>query len=961
MLFAAVVYYFFIRKRVKDAPYNVFALMQKKGLASQAHVFFRWWVYLRLRPYILGNFETKRAFMSYSWPSRAYPNYWGQEKERAAVCQIVRDLEYAGVRAWHDKYRARIGDQLDSNSQVDPEDDLNVIKNGLEKSDAIILFGTKAYLKKCQKSKNLLTPHVVYLEAEQIFELAKRPDKRFIPLCVSTTNGVIARQCMPVELVNGRKTEAFCWPSEDYFNTYFDLIKSIYPIPSPNAHFEQLVEDFFVGLRALSQQWWWRRSNIIADYNQQLIRFREDVLHVAATEDWVSMPVNLDYYVSPPVRRNHQYVQRMFSMDQTEGPDELVEFQQLMSSFRFLALTGLPGSGKTQIAKNYFLESKASNRFSGYVWIEADCEIALFEKCGDFFQARRMGYDKQHPERSFQQFFSAKKNYLFVFDCCDRLGQKTLDAVLPVNTDEHTIVVTSTHTNWQLYRVVGAMSDAECICLYQKICGSHADMEGVLDLCVKLGRFVLALTQAFNYIRVCPTVTAGGYIHLFEHQKKQLLSKQLPPGLEDEHLPAWATFELILEKLPADAVRLLYYTALLPPEGASIALLQCIYRCFVGAGESIEAEERLNQAASQLSKYSLLSRSLTCVSAHFLIRSVAVDKMVDDRRALINEVAQAIVEQSEEMQPDISFVGRSAQVLITQLEYMVSTHRAHIEGDQVGFRLQSVLAYLCYRSFLYDKALVNFIACADILRVSSRILAHQQIVFYRRYAMLSSVMRDDAKSAECLARMQAIIDTNRASLPEVLVRFESDYSMLVRANTDSDNERFVEAEALLDGLAGRFVNSAYNDSYLAYKVYDLLGFCSGSQGSYDKALASFKSAMRILDSKKLGSTIEKSLVMSNVGDVLISLERFERARGYLTQALAIAKQLFGSVHPIFVGLYINLALVEKGLSQFANAESYLSKASKNANEFPGFSIPGGMLTFLEKTREEVRQLAAGPH
>ena len=240
-----------------------------------------------------------------------------------------------------------------------------------------------------------------------------------------------------------------------------------------------------------------------------------------------------------------------------------------------VAVRGLGGMGKSQVALEYAYRMRASGRYQLVGWVRADSAVTAAEDLAAMAPLLGLAADGPAGEvaASVVAALGPRRDWLVVFDNAQVPGD--LAAVLPGGSGH--VLITSRNRAWsgvasQLDLEV--FSRAESVEFLYKRSG-RPEPEGAAELAGELGDLPLALAQAAAYIDA-RAVTISGYLALY---RDPVLARQLrDEGLESGEYPAsvartWLlTFGQLAGDRPA-AVELLRLCAFLDPDDIDLDVL----------------------------------------------------------------------------------------------------------------------------------------------------------------------------------------------------------------------------------------------------------------------------------------------------------------------------------------------------------------------------------------------------
>jgi len=315
-----------------------------------------------------------------------------------------------------------------------------------------------------------------------------------------------------------------------------------------------------------------------------------------------------------------------------------------------VALTGLAGVGKSQVALEYVYRKK--REYDLVAWIRGEERAVLesdlvdlaaslgLEQAGDPDTALVLSAVKRHLD--------GRSGWLLIFDNVER--PETLLRYLPADPSGH-VIVTSRWRNWGRYAenlAVDPFESAEAIAFMERRL-SGEEPAAVRRLVDELGRLPLALEEAAAYMEATGR-SVSSYLELFENHHRALLDQIRPP--DDYPWTFRTALEVSLQHLQtqSDAVHVLKLLAFVAPDDISVPLL---LRKELETGDT-PFEIASDHCVSTLAKYSLLKIDRDAVAVHRLVQLVVRDRLSADEYA---HYGMRVLELVEEQFPSVGAMG----------------------------------------------------------------------------------------------------------------------------------------------------------------------------------------------------------------------------------------------------------------------------------------------------------------
>ena len=359
---------------------------------------------------------------------------------------------------------------------------------------------------------------------------------------------------------------------------------------------------------------------------------------------------------TPPERHNLPRPNRFF----TGREGYLKELRELLETDCIVALSGLGGIGKTQIALQY-AHRYHPDVYPTALWVNAADTTTLeadFAYLAELLKLPEQNKDKlDWRVKAVKKWLKEHTNWLLVMDNADELP--VVEPFLLSRPRGHIVLTTRWQFPGKLARplAIEAMVPEEGLpFLYKR---SGVEQTGAEDAVGRqivkvLGGHALALEQAGAYIQETG-ISFADYLKLCEDNRRPLLDQYGALGEENsEHpLTVAATFRAGFEKAHALhplAEDILYFCAFLQPDEIPEELFQHDENFKYGT-------TAFNKAIAALQRYSLIKRSTInrntlwedlydekILSMHRLVQTVLIDDMSPDlRRQWRDRVVQALI------------------------------------------------------------------------------------------------------------------------------------------------------------------------------------------------------------------------------------------------------------------------------------------------------------------------------
>ena len=315
-----------------------------------------------------------------------------------------------------------------------------------------------------------------------------------------------------------------------------------------------------------------------------------------------------------------------------------------------IAIRGLGGVGKSQIALEYAHRAVAAGRYRLAWWVRADSAVTIAEDLAALASVVGVAPDQPAGDVAVEVVarLRSRHDWLVVFDNAQVPGD--LSGVLP-GGDGH-VLITSRNRGWSGLATqldVEVFQRAESVAF---LCerARRAEPGAAAELAEELGDLPLALAQAAAYIDA-RSVTIKGYLGLY---RDPVLARRLrDEGLESDEYPASVarTWLLSIGQLSCErpgAVELLRLCAFLDPDDIDLDLLAT---GAVDAGDhmALVLGERLDRVETigALTRASLIAVTAEGrLRVHRLVQAVTRDQLDEDQAAGWARRALSLVESA---------------------------------------------------------------------------------------------------------------------------------------------------------------------------------------------------------------------------------------------------------------------------------------------------------------------------
>jgi tetratricopeptide (TPR) repeat protein len=610
-------------------------------------------------------------------------------------------------------------------------------------------------------------------------------------------------------------------------------------------------------------------------------------------------PVAMQLRPMPPVARRQQFCEPVWNVPLPRNPfftgrkEKLVELGNALSSGGAVALTGMGGVGKTQIAAHF--AHKHCDEYSAVLWASAASQETVVS---DFAAIATLLNLPEKDEKdqalavaAVKRWLEANGGWLLIVDNASDLA--TVQGFIPQSAKGHVLLTTQAQATGdiQAIEVRDMLPEDGALLLLRraKIVKLDAPPAAVADAArdtatrtsTELGGLPLALDQAGAYVEETRCGLAS-YLGLYRQRRADLLKRR--GGFRPDHPESVATtFALSSERVatasPA-AADLLRFCAFLYPD----AIPEEIFT--KGAAElgpnlsPIAADPLMLDAAfAEILKYSLVRRNADTktLGIHRLVQEVIENGLTEEEKGQWAERAVRAVNQAF---PLVEFANwAQCERLAPQALACAALVEAYgFEFEEAGRLLNEAGRYLTERARFSDA----------------------EPLFQRALALRAKVLGpEDPDVAQSLNNLGA------------LYRAEGKYA---QAEPLSQRALAIWEKA----LGPEHPNVATSLNNLAGLYYE--------QGKYAHAEPLYQRALAIRD-KALGPEHPSvATTLNNLAPLYKDQGKYAEAESLWQRALAIDQKALGPNHPDLATDLNNLAALYYEQGKWAQAEPLYQRA-----------------------------------
>jgi tetratricopeptide (TPR) repeat protein len=606
-----------------------------------------------------------------------------------------------------------------------------------------------------------------------------------------------------------------------------------------------------------------------------------------------------------PYPRNPLFTGREHILERLATMFSIGETKALMQP---LAISGLGGIGKTQLAIEYAYRFREQYRF--VLWASADTRENLVQEYVAI--ARLLQVPEQHLQDQLQiveavkRWLREQRQWLLILDNADDLG--IIRDFLPETHTGRILLTTRAQAMGRLARRIelDRMEQAESTLFLLRRAGilvadeplnkaSARDQANALVIVQEMDGLPLALDQAGAYIEETGCGLAG-YLTRYQQRRTALLKER--GGYTSDHPePVATTWSLSFEKVelanPA-AADLLRLCAFLAPDAIPEEIVTEGAADLTPVLQSLASDPFLLDAAIKaLLRYSLIKRDAEqkLLSLHRLVQVVLKDAMNEEVR---HEWAERTVRAVNRTFPAVEFEAwdRCRRMLTHAQACADLIAQWNIELPEAASLLYKTGSFL-YAHGQYVET-EPFLQGALAIGKQSLGPDHPDVALYLNDLALL-YMRELGKIAEAEPLVQRALAINEQTLgPDHLNTATTLHSL---ADLYWVQRKLDKAELLFQRVLAMSERTLGSDHPLTANTIHALAELYRSQGKYAKAEPLFQRALMIKEQTLKPDHPYLSSLLRNMAQLEMNQGKYAESEVLLQRALAISEKTLGSDHP----------------------------------------------------------------
>jgi len=600
-----------------------------------------------------------------------------------------------------------------------------------------------------------------------------------------------------------------------------------------------------------------------------------------------------------------------------------------------LALHGLGGIGKSQLAIEYAYRNNASYDYAW--WIRSEEKSNLTTDYTNL--AKELNLPEKDAEDqaaivvAVRQWLNEHTGWLLIFD--NAKDAASICEYLPQDSAGH-VLITSRNPDWRKIGTplnVSVWQRSESINFLQKRTGKKDEL--LADkISEALGDLPLALEQAGAYIESKQKCFAD-YLEDFQSRRKELWNREkilwekncdrpdqeeITSDYPDTVATTWNMAFDAIENV-SFAKELLFFCSIVAPDDIPKSMIRnALEYAIANDTTSIIIDSfDLDDAIEALCSYSLITSNTDSFSIHRLVQVVTIDRINDINTAIYkNAILKTISEHfPKEGYRDPSCWPKCIN-LLPHAEIIIDNN---ISSSSYLTNLISSMGSYFFGIGDYDKAITLY---SRSLSVRKKHLGnnHPDVAASLSDLGETLIKTGNLRDAEDFFRKAIKI----GEITPISKNFKLGEGLANLANLLRIQGDFEKAEPIARSAIDFFINYLGHEHTNTALSLNNLGLILESQGKYDEAMIFYQKALSI-DRKIYGEYHTKiALILNNIGVLLDHQNKFKEAEKKLRMALTIRQKILDIDHPDIAQSLNNLGVLLCNQGNYINAEKLFDRA-----------------------------------
>ncbi|NCR40005.1 MAG: tetratricopeptide repeat protein [Microcystis aeruginosa W13-11] len=600
------------------------------------------------------------------------------------------------------------------------------------------------------------------------------------------------------------------------------------------------------------------------------------------------------------------------------------------SSVRSLALVGMGGSGKTQLAIEYAY--RYSEQYSAIYWLQAD-DIGLFllsvselaeellpDECKDNDPEVMAGNLKRHLEEQ-------QSGWLLIVDNADDFS--IVKKYLPRSSKGDILITTrSSQIDPAIHQIPIStfLPDESKLLLLRRAKQlkeitdftqlDPSENKAAEELTLQLGGLPLAIDQAGAYIGK-ENITVEKYLTRYRDTERGKKLRQTRGKLSGEHTSSSTTYTLALEQVAfrdEEAAELIRICAFLAPESIPKRIFTENPDIWEGSlATRLHKPSEFDELCQEATRYSLIQweSKRELLSIHVVVQQVIRDEISqEEKQSYIQKVILAV-----------------NAIFPKEIEIRFASREVLRSCDRLSSQARTVLAWTKDRS-------ITSLAIGDLMNK------------YSYYLIARSRYKDAKDFCECAVKFWRDLSTSQDLSAENITEIDlglasslNNHAELLHAQGNYRDARPLFEEALK--IRKDKLSLDDPDYFWVGQSSHNLARLEGDFGNYLTAEELFDKALKINKNTQRDDLRFLLAISHNDLAKLYRLKaNFSEANLNCKKALTINREIFGKDHPYIASNLDNLGDIYKDQSRYQEAETkYLQALELRRNYFRGEYYP----------------------
>ena len=548
-----------------------------------------------------------------------------------------------------------------------------------------------------------------------------------------------------------------------------------------------------------------------------------------------------------------------------------------------VALRGLGGVGKSQLALEYAHRMRQSGRYQQAGWVRADSAVTIAEDLAALAPLLGLPVDGPVGEIAAQVVGNLRslRDWLVVFDNAQRPG----DLVGMLSGGHGHVLITSRNRAWSGVATqvdLSEFSRAESVRFVCERSGSD-ERDAAGNLAEELGDLPLALAQAAAYIDA-RSMTIRRYLELY---RDPVLARRLrDAGLDSAEYPSSVarTWLLSFTQLSSErptAVELLRLCAFLNPDDIDLDLL------------SAGSEETGEILAG------VLGNGLERAESAGALAGMSLVTVPADGHLRVHRLVQAVTRDQLDDHQAAEWATRALNLVKAILPtFTPDDYRSWTAYASLAPHIEAVVGHATSHPMLEDK--IGLLTVLGIYLSASQQLRAARTTFERALAMNETAYGpEDPEVAKALDHLGAV-QLQLGEMKDARTSIKRALAILQEAYRSEDPE--------------------------VAKALDNLAAAQLQLGEFREARTSSEHALGIFEAAYGPAHPEIAKTLNNLGAAQLQLGEIRDARTSFERALAINEAAYGPDHPAVASALINLGAVQLRMRKLKDASASFERA-----------------------------------